>query len=130
LILKETSLTSQVPRVFPTMSPQRSAVRVTENCLKCKYTDEVEVLPGRVFTKVRTSLVIDPRNARLHAVEHGVQANAIFPEDDVTRREGTIHQINAELSKAWPVMTNAKMHLPTPRIGRQGGQGLQLLCSE
>ena len=57
---------------------------VAENCIKCKYTDCVEVCPVDCFHEGPNFLVIDPEeciDCNLCVAE--CPAQAIFPEDDV-----------------------------------------------
>ncbi len=79
---------------------------VTDNCIKCKYTDCVEVCPVDCFHEGPNFLAIDPEDCiDCTLCEPECPANAIFPEDDVpTGQEGFI-ALNAELSRIWPVLT-------------------------
>ncbi len=79
---------------------------VTENCIKCKYTDCVEVCPVDCFHIGPNFIVIDPEECIDCTVcEPECPANAIFPEDDVPAGQEHFIALNAELSKAWPVLT-------------------------
>ena len=53
---------------------------VTEACIKCKYTDCVEVCP----------------------------VEAIFSEDEVPAGQEEFKKLNADLAKKWPVITEKK----------------------
>ena len=82
---------------------------VTENCIKCKYTDCVEVCPVDCFHEGPNFLVIDPDeciDCTLCEPECPVQA--IFPEDDVPEGQEQFTQLNAELAKQWPVINQKK----------------------
>jgi len=82
---------------------------VTENCIKCKYTDCVEVCPVDCFHEGPNFLVIDPEeciDCTLCEPECPVQA--IYPEDDVPADQQQFLEINAELSREWPVITEMK----------------------
>ena len=75
---------------------------VTENCIKCKYTDCVEVCPVDCFHEGPNFLVIDPDeciDCTLCVAECPVEA--IFPEDDVPADQREFIALNAELSKTW-----------------------------
>ena len=82
---------------------------VTEACIKCKYTDCVDVCPVDCFHEGPNFLVIDPDeciDCTLCVAE--CPAEAIFAEDDVPKDQGELVQINAELAKIWPVITQRK----------------------
>ena len=82
---------------------------VTESCIKCKYTDCVEVCPVDCFHEGLNFLVIDPEeciDCTLCEPECPVQA--IYPEDDIPEGQDEFLEINAELSRLWPVITEMK----------------------
>lgn len=86
---------------------------VTENCIRCKYTDCVEVCPVDCFHEGPNFLVIDPDeciDCTLCVPECPV--NAIFAEDDLPEDQKQFIAINAELAKKWPVLTEKKDALP------------------
>src|SRR6476659_1384946 len=79
---------------------------VTENCIKCKHTDCVEVCPVDCFHEGPNFLVIDPVeciDCTLCVEECPV--DDIFAEDDVPAGQEAFIALNAELSKEWPVIT-------------------------
>ena len=79
---------------------------VTEACIKCKYTDCVDVCPVDCFHEGPNMLVIDPDeciDCTLCVAECPVEA--IFAEDDVPTNQHPFVAINAELAKVWPVIT-------------------------
>ena len=82
---------------------------VTENCIKCKYTDCVDVCPVDCFHEGPNFLVIDPEeciDCTLCVAECPVEA--IFAEDDVPAGQEHFTALNAELSKTWPVIIERK----------------------
>jgi ferredoxin len=82
---------------------------VTESCIKCKYTDCVDVCPVDCFHEGPNMLVIDPDeciDCTLCVAECPVEA--IFAEDDVPENQRVFLKLNAELAKAWPVLTEKK----------------------
>jgi len=82
---------------------------VTESCIKCKYTDCLDVCPVDCFHEGPNMLVIDPDeciDCTLCVAECPVEA--IFAEDDVPENQRKFTKINAELAKAWPVLTEKK----------------------
>jgi len=75
---------------------------VADNCIKCKYTDCVEVCPVDCFREGENFLVIDPAeciDCALCVPE--CPANAIFAEDDVPADQRGYIALNAELAKVW-----------------------------
>lgn len=82
---------------------------VTENCIKCKFTDCVEVCPVDCFHEGPNFLVIDPDECiDCTLCEPECPANAIFPLDDVPAGQEVFIALNAELSPLWPVITVRK----------------------
>jgi ferredoxin len=80
---------------------------VTENCIKCKLTDCVEVCPVDCFREGANMLVIDPDECIDCALcEPECPINAIKAEDDLTELEQVFLELNAELSKKWPTITH------------------------
>lgn len=82
---------------------------VTESCIKCKYTDCVEVCPVDCFHEGPNFLVIDPDeciDCTLCVPECPV--DAIYAEDDVPEDQKDFFALNAELAKIWPVITEMK----------------------
>jgi len=86
---------------------------VTESCIKCKLTDCVEVCPVDCFHEGPNFLVIDPDECIDCALcEPECPVNAIYPEDDVPEDQKLFLDLNAELSKNWPVINTQKDPLP------------------
>jgi len=86
---------------------------VTENCIQCKYTDCVEVCPVDCFHEGPNFLVIDPEECiDCTLCEPECPAEAIFAEDDLPEDQEHFLQLNAELAKQWPVITEVKEPLP------------------
>ncbi len=82
---------------------------VTENCIKCKYTDCVEVCPVDCFHEGPNFLVIDPMECiDCTLCEPECPAEAIFPEDDLPSGQERFLELNAELAQGWPVITAKK----------------------
>jgi ferredoxin len=79
---------------------------VTENCIKCKYTDCVEVCPVDCFHEGPNFLVIDPDECIDCALcEPECPVEAILAEDDLAESQQQFLTLNAELAAAWPVIT-------------------------
>lgn len=82
---------------------------VTENCIKCKYTDCVEVCPVDCFHEGPNFLVIDPDECiDCTLCEPECPAQAIFAEDEVPEGQEQFTELNAELAQVWPVITEMK----------------------
>jgi ferredoxin len=82
---------------------------VIENCIKCKYTDCVEVCPVDCFHEGPNFLVIDPDECiDCTLCEPECPAEAIVPEDDVPAGQEQFLALNAELAQQWPVITQKK----------------------
>lgn len=78
---------------------------VTEPCIKCKYTDCVDVCPVDCFHEGPNFLVIDPDeciDCTLCVPECPVEA--IFAEDDVPGDQKQFIGLNAELARQWPAI--------------------------
>lgn len=86
---------------------------VTESCIKCKYTDCVDVCPVDCFREGPNFLVIDPEeciDCTLCVAECPVEA--IYAEDDVPENQRQFIELNAELSKSWKPIVEVKEPLP------------------
>ena len=82
---------------------------VTDNCVKCKYTDCVEVCPVDCFHEGPNFLAIDPEECIDCALcEPECPAEAIYSEDDVPNELAHFLELNKELAKTWPVITEMK----------------------
>jgi ferredoxin len=82
---------------------------VTESCIKCKYTDCVDVCPVDCFHEGPNMLVIDPDeciDCTLCVAECPVEA--IFAEDDVPSDQRDFIALNRDLARAWPTLTERK----------------------
>lgn len=86
---------------------------VLDNCIRCKYTDCVEVCPVDCFHEGPNFLVIDPDECiDCTLCEPECPAGAIVAEDDVPAGQEQFIALNAELSRVWPVITEKKDALP------------------
>ena len=89
------------------------AVVVTENCIKCKFTDCVDVCPVDCFHVGPNFLVIDPDECiDCTLCEPECPANAIHAEDEVPEGQEIFIQLNADLAKIWPVITTVQDAMP------------------
>lgn len=86
---------------------------VTENCIRCKYTDCVDVCPVDCFHEGPNFLVIDPEECiDCDVCVAECPAEAIFPEDDLPEQQKQFIEINARLAKLWPVINIKNDPLP------------------
>ena len=86
---------------------------VTEACIRCKYTDCVDVCPVDCFREGPNMLVIDPDECIDCAVcIPECPVNAILPEEDVPAEQRPFIALNAELAKQWPAINRRKEALP------------------
>lgn len=82
---------------------------VTDSCIKCKYTDCVDVCPVDCFHEGPNFLVIDPEeciDCTLCVAECPVEA--IYAEDDVPDEQRAFIALNAELARGWPIIFERK----------------------
>lgn len=83
---------------------------VGDACVRCKYTDCVDVCPvDDCFREGPNFLVIDPVtciDCSLCVPE--CPAEAIFALDDVPEDQQEYIELNAELAKVWPGINDAK----------------------
>src|SRR3981081_4091578 len=87
---------------------------VTENCIKCKYMDCVEVCPVDCFHEGPNSLTIDPDECiDCTLCEPECPIEAIFSEEELPAGQEHYKQMNAELAKHWPVR-RAEQGAPAP----------------
>ena len=84
---------------------------VGEQCIKCKYTDCVEVCPVDCFYEGENMLVINPEECIDCGVcEPECPAEAIFP--DTVDEAAKFAEINREMSAKWANITKKKDALP------------------
>ncbi|MEF8834506.1 MAG: ferredoxin FdxA [Halofilum sp. (in: g-proteobacteria)] len=82
---------------------------VTENCIRCKYTDCVEVCPVDCFHEGPNFLAIDPEECiDCTLCEPECPVDAIFSEDELPAAQEHFLEINERLAQKWPVITAMK----------------------
>jgi len=85
---------------------------VTAPCFGCKYTDCVTVCPADCFHEGEQMLYIDPDDCvNCNACQAVCPAEAIYPEADVPDEWQEFIQLNAEMSKKTPLITEPKAPL-------------------
>ncbi len=85
---------------------------VNDNCILCKYTDCVAVCPAEAFYEGPNFLVINPDDCidcDLCPIE--CPAGAIYQENDVPQDQIEFIELNSELAKIWPRITDLKKPL-------------------
>lgn len=100
---------------------------VTEKCVKCKYTDCVEVCPVDCFYEGPNFLAINPDEC----IDCGVcvpecPVDAIVSDQDVSDN-GFWTELNRELSSKWPNITRKKEPLPDADYWADKANKLDLL---
>jgi len=94
---------------------------VSENCIKCKYTDCVDVCPVDCFREGPNMLVIDPDECIDCAVcIPECPAGAIYAEEDVPKDQQHMIKLNADLARlptTGRASPSASPHCPTPTNG-------------
>ncbi|HOJ68618.1 MAG TPA: ferredoxin family protein [Candidatus Hydrogenedentes bacterium] len=87
---------------------------VCEPCIKCKYTECVNVCPVACFREGENMLVIDPGEC----IDCGVcvdecPVHAIFSEDEVPEKWKEYIELNAKYAKEWPIIDESREPLET-----------------
>ncbi len=86
---------------------------VTEACIRCRYTDCVDVCPVDCFHAGPNFLVIDPDECIDCAVcVAECPVEAIYAEEDLPADQTHFIEINAELSQQWEVISRSVGPLP------------------
>lgn len=82
---------------------------VAEPCIKCKYTECVDICPVSCFHEGANALVINPDECiDCGACVDPCPVQAIFPEDELPEKWRDYTALNAEYAKAWPVISMQK----------------------
>jgi ferredoxin len=82
---------------------------VTDDCIRCKLTDCVEVCPVDCFHEGPNMLVIDPDECiDCSLCEPECPVEAIYSEDELPDGKGEFLELNAELAAGWPVINESQ----------------------
>ena len=101
---------------------------VTEACVKCKYTDCVNVCPVDCFKVGPNFLVIDPDECIDCAVcVPECPVDAIVADNNTTINVIVWADLNRRLSKKWPNITKKKAALPNADEWKDKPNKLDLL---
>ena len=102
---------------------------VTDNCIKCKYTDCVSVCPVDCFYEGENFLVIHPDECIDCGVcEPECPAEAIKPDTEPNLDKWLT--LNADFAKIWPNITDRKDPLPAAKEWDGVADKLQYLSAE
>jgi len=86
---------------------------VAEPCVKCKYTDCVDVCPVDCFYEGVNFLVINPDECiDCGACVPECPTEAIFSEDDLPEKWSEYKDLNTRLAESWPMIDKKKDSLP------------------
>ena len=86
---------------------------VTTPCIDCKYTDCAAVCPVEAFHETPDRLLINPDTCiDCDACLPECPVEAIFSEEELPAGQEQFRQLNAELAKSWPVITEKKAAPP------------------
>ena len=110
--------------------PDRLAMThvVTESCIRCRYTDCVDVCPVDCFRVGPNFLAIDPDECIDCAVcVAECPVNAIFAEEDIPADQQDYLKLNADLSRSWPSITKTIAPLPDAEEWKDVKDKLQYL---
>lgn len=82
---------------------------VAEPCVKCKYTDCVDVCPVDCFREGENTLVIDPDECiDCGACVPECPTEAIFAEEDLPEKWEDYIEYNTKMAGEWPEITDQK----------------------
>ena len=86
---------------------------VTESCIKCKYTDCVDVCPTDAFREGPNFLAIEPDDCiDCHLCVPECPVDAIFADEDVPEDQKQFAALNVQLARAWKTIFFKKAPLP------------------
>lgn len=82
---------------------------VCEPCIKCKFTDCVDVCPTDCFHEGENFLVIDPEECiDCGACHEECPVEAICEDSDVPEKWAHYVELNAKFAEIWPVIDEKK----------------------
>jgi ferredoxin len=104
---------------------------VGEPCIKCKYTDCVEVCPVDCFYEGPNMLVINPDECIDCALcEPECPIDAIFSEDELPEHQTEFLMLNKDLSNSWRNIVESKQPLPDAEQWKHTANKRQFLKQE
>ena len=104
---------------------------VTESCIKCKYTDCVEVCPVDCFYEGPEFLVIHPDECiDCGLCEPECPIEAIYADDELPSDQIEFIEINEKYSKIWPNISEKKDALPDAEKWAESNNKIEVLILE
>ena len=101
---------------------------VTESCIKCKYTDCVEVCPVDCFYEGPEFLVIHPDECiDCGLCEPECPIEAIYADDELPENQIEFIEIDAKLADVYENITEAKNSLPDADTFKDVNEKIQFL---
>ncbi len=101
---------------------------VTDSCIRCRYTDCVDVCPVDCFRVGPNFLAIDPDECIDCAVcVAECPVNAIYAEEDVPADQQNFIPLNEVLARTWPSITKTIAPLPEAEQWKDQPNKLQYL---
>jgi ferredoxin len=101
---------------------------VTESCIRCRYTDCVDVCPVDCFREGPNFLSIDPDECIDCAVcVAECPVNAIYAEEDVPADQQQFIKLNVDLARKSPSITKSKAPLADAEEWKDTKEKLQYL---
>lgn len=101
---------------------------VTDSCIRCRYTDCVDVCPVDCFREGPNFLSIDPDECIDCAVcVAECPVNAIYAEEDVPADQQEFIKLNEQLARFWPSITKTKAPLAEAEEWKDAKNKLEFL---
>ncbi len=101
---------------------------VTDSCIRCRYTDCVDVCPVDCFREGPNFLAIDPDECIDCAVcVAECPVNAIYAEEDVPADQQEFIKLNEQLARNWPSITKTKAPLAEAEEWKDATNKLEFL---
>lgn len=89
---------------------------VTERCIRCRYTDCVQVCPVDCFHAGPNMLVIDDTCIDCGLCVPECPVNAIYAEDDLPQNQTFFLEFNLKQSLKWPGIYEKQAPLPDAAV--------------
>jgi ferredoxin len=96
----------------PDLSEYSMAHVVTEACIRCRYTDCVEVCPTEAFHVGDKMLVIGPSCIDCGLCVMECAPGAIYAEEDLPEDQKVFKELNRYWAAKWPVIKRKEIPLP------------------